>query len=259
MLNNYTRGKIANSIALHDFRNDKPDIKGWFEYIVEFFRKNGIAPTRISNPNPKAKKTITFNNGQKKLYECNFEEIDAIELSAWDLNEDKIVFACFDLNLFPKKNSLVLSFDDQLVLFDHKPMNRLVKDLAGFFGAKYGYCYQRNFSKGPSWYPFGTLQGIDAFDDPEAKLITQWSNKYHMPDGDYKTGDLRDIYPMNVLCSIHLQRIVNGQSLKEWIEKDKNHGELEKLDDDLWAWWVESLQIPKVREELKDTGIILCI
>lgn len=261
MINNIKRGPIANCIALHDFSNEVPDLRQWMEYILAFFNQYGITPIRISNIDPKATKTIAFKNGIKKLEACNYEGIDGLWMGATPPNHGDDTFdSIFStyLRLKSARSSFVLCFDNNIVTFARDIINKLTEDLAEFFGSRYGYCYQRDFDKGPILYPSGTISGLD-YGNPEGELIGQWGNKYCMPDGSYKIGDLRDIYPMNVLCKAHLDRVVLGQRLEDWILQNLNHGTLTKFDNNLWAWWIEQDQIPSVREALKPTGIILCI
>lgn len=261
MINDIKRGPIANSIALHDCAISQSKIKNWFEYIVKFFKDNNILPTRIGITGDlysKSKSTILFKNGMKRLYDNNFESLESITIEAWDLNENTICFVWFELNVEKQDNTFLLSFDDQSLGFDKTLIDKLARDLAGFCTPKYGYSYRRKWVEGPYWYPFGVISGLDD-GDPEEEKIAKWARKYCRPDGSYKIGDLRDIYPMNVLSQVHLDRIVLGSRLEDWILQNPIHGTLTKLTDNLWAWWVEETQIPHVLDALAPTGIILCI
>lgn len=263
MLNkNFERGDIANSIVLHDFVRPSPDeIKNWLEYIVEYFRVLDIAPTRIGitgDAYTKSKKTILFKNGAKKLYEKNFNSIDALSISAWDKNDDNIVFTWLHLDEVIQKNSMILSCDDNLACFTQKILLEFIKNSIKFLKPRYGYCYQRKWENGPYWYPFGIIGGNGEILEEEEESITKWSHKYSI-NNKYKTGDLRDIYPMNIICNKHLKRNVGSQTLKDWIESDPKHGKLESFNKDTYAWWVDTENIDYVREKLRSTGMILCI
>jgi hypothetical protein len=94
---------------------------------------------------------------------------------------------------------------------------------------------------------------------PEAEFITQWLHKT-MPDHPqaYKTGDLRDIYPMNLITDVHLDRTVSPHTtLREFIASDPIHGRLETLSDGRFAWWVMDEHIEQVREALRPSGMII--
>ena len=94
--------------------------------------------------------------------------------------------------------------------------------------------------------------------DTEAEQISELARKYHRPDRNYQTGDLRDIYPMNIPSSLHLDREVLGMRFEDWVS-NQAHGKLELLDENLFAWCVDEKDIPEVREVLKPTGMMLCI
>lgn len=257
--NKHKRSELANCIALHDFAVPSPkQVKELFEYTVEFFRNNGIEPTRISNPKPKSTKSITFKIGQKKWLEAGFGNIDVgMSMKAWDVNDETLFL--WWVKPTHDGSTILLTFDNEIVGFDHDIIKKLSRDLSNFVKPKYGYCFQRKWELGPEWYPFGVIQGIKDFGNIERKKIGKWNLEYQMDDGNYRTGDLRDIYPMNVICEQHLSREVLGTNLKDWILSDSSHGKLEELNKDLYAWWVDEDQISNVRESLRDTGIILCI
>jgi hypothetical protein len=104
--------------------------------------------------------------------------------------------------------------------------------------------------------------GLDGDKNPdegkEEDKIACWNHQYYMPDGRYRTGHLRDIYPLNILSSIHLQEKILNQSLENWIKSSPLHGDLKPLTDKLWSWWVPQENIASITQALKDTGLIIC-
>src|SRR3546814_162337 len=107
----------------------------------------------------------------------------------------------FDVNLFKSPNEkMTISFcwDNVIVKFERFYLEKLTTDLYQYFEPLYGYAYQRDFNKGPSFYPLGVLSGIDSFSE-EAQQITKWDNEYSYIGGKYKTGMLREVYPFNLL------------------------------------------------------------
>lgn len=258
--NNPERGPLANCIALHDFAETAPDFKNWFLYIVELFGKSALTPTRmaLTTKNYDGKHTISYKTGRKKLEASDYQDVIFLALYAhppvWgtDMSDGifSVVLQC------AKPDTLVLCFDDQLIKFQKDIFTKLTKDSADFFAPRYGYCYQRPFKKGPDCYPVGICVDLD-WGDEEAKELTRWRNEYRMSDGSYKTGDLRDIYPMNLLSEAHKQNQVKGKPFFDWIQESPDHGTLTQLSDTLWAWWVDD--IPAVREALRQTGWVICI
>lgn len=257
--NNIKRGKIANCVILHDFVNPKPNLITWVNYVTKFFKKYNVIPNRLGGHNKKATKNISFINGVRALEKNNYDTED-IWIGALPPKHNSDMFcAIFSASIVINTNntSCDLYFDDAIVKFDIEYMNKLAQDLANICGAKYGYAFQRPFSQIVGYYA-GTISGLE-YGEPEREFITKWNHEYRLPDGRYKRGDLRDIYPINILSKTHMERIIHGMHFKKWIESDNHHGYLIQLDNDLWSWHVTDEQIPSVRESLRNTGMVLCI
>ena len=181
MINDIKRGLIANCIALHDFRKNAPDLKKWVEYIVGFFNEYGIIPTKmdITGKNGiKGNSNILFKNGIKKLEACNYEGVDGLWIGATPPNHGDDVFDSIfstHLDLTAVYTASVLCFDNKIVPFEQSIINKLTRDLAELCGAKYGYFYQRAFSKNPGSYPRGIISGLE-YGNPEREKIARWGN-----------------------------------------------------------------------------------
>jgi hypothetical protein len=88
-------------------------------------------------------------------------------------------------------------------------------------------------------------------------MIDAWGEKFRTSN-EYKTGDLRDIYQMNLLMDAHLNRdVMPGTTLRSFIESNPLHGSLMVVDDQRTAWWVEGENIDHVRKALVPSGIIV--
>ena len=267
IVNDIKQGSLANSIVLHDFETPTPEIvKRWFYYTVQFFEDNGLIPNRMGGTG-KPKKTIAFERARKQHESDEFHEVTqaglwfgAVPSTATQEGLDSIFSTHLDIREGKRNKTLVLTFDNQIVFFSEPTIDKLVSDLSQFFKPKYGYAYQRDFKKGPTWYPFGVCVGLDWDKDKEERSeLTKWNDKYHMPEGRYKTGDLRDIYPLNLLSAAHQEHIVDGKPFFEWITADPKRGTLTQINDSLWAWWVEPDHIPYVREVLRPLGWVIAI
>lgn len=261
MINNIKRGPLANALVLHDFQKDPVDLRGWFYYIEDWFKKGGLVPSRISG---RAGKTVGFEREKKRLEKEDFKSIrDGVWIGALPPKVGTEMFDfIFAAHLYrhPRGTAtMVLCWDSQLINFKRDYMETLIKGFYSYLEPSYGYGYQREFKFGPSFYPFGVLVGIDSFSE-EANQITKWGNEYNYSDGNYKTGMLRDIYPINFLSKTHLSQKVGGTTLQNWIESTPQHGELQSLiEEQFWSWWVHEGKIPVVREELRPTGLLVCI
>ena len=258
LINDIKRGKLANCITLHDFSIKKPDLKKWTEYVVSLFKKYGVIPTRLGGHSKTVTKNINFKNGLRKLEVSNFDA-DHIWIGALPPEHNSDMFcaifsAGIDLELGRICTSLV--FDNDIVGFNVIELNKIASDLVKITGAKYGYIHQRDFTRVVG-YEWGIGSGNE-YEYPDSKFLARWGKVYRS-NGIYKTGDMRDIYPINIISSKHLNRDVGGQTLGEWIDCKHVRGKLVQLDKDLWSWHVEFDDIENVRESLRDTGIILCI
>ena len=271
------RSAFANTIALHDFTRGEPDLKGWFEYVFAFFEKYGVIPTKgevLGVNGTSLRNTVLFRTVRRNLEKNHFKGVEAIVVNANpNFPEhrhdtfDVIFTADFTCNSL--KNGVTLCFDDLVVPWNSKLFKTLARDLSCFFGAQYGYAYQRPWVHGPWAYPYGTEAQSgrkNPVSEEESWRIAQWGIKFNLSSKKYKTGDLRDIYPMNVLCDAHLKRVlsfeIGSATLEEWIRANPIHGSLEALSDTepaLTAWFVEPENIEAVRAALLPTGIILCL
>jgi hypothetical protein len=133
--------------------------------------------------------------------------------------------------------------------------------LTSFGDFRYGIGYQRRFDRGPELYAGGISAGpIDVDEFEEAEAITRWADEASMPDGKQRhlRGHQRDVYPLNFLGAGHLRRRVAGLSLKTWIAKSRERGQLEKLTDKLWVWRVPASSLPRVRRALSAAGLLIC-
>lgn len=260
-INPYMRGTLAICMAFHDFSSTNIKIKDFVSYIVGLFNEYGLEPTRmgITAPTNKSKSMNTYAREIKKLQTTPEEEIIAISLDATSCKSNERIFSLY----FDKENlgQCVLALDNQFFSFDVQKVNVIFQKIIEFLFPNYGYSYQREFKKGPIWYPCGVLVGISSlpsFKDysPEAELIDIWGKKYS--NGTYKTGDLRDVYPINLLVDKHLTREISPDAtFEQFIDSDKRHGTLEKIADEHYIWAVEEENIPFIREALRPSGMII--
>lgn len=265
MINDIKRGPIANSLVLHDFKMNPIDMKNLFYYIENWFSsKNNVIPNKMSisgNSGVRSgSKTITFRNGKQRLEKFQFDGVNGMWIAALppEVGTEMFDFVC-DMNLHQGPNgrsTFSLCWDDQIIKFGRQYFEDLAQDLYAFLEPAYGYGYQRLFKLGPSFYPYGILAGIDSFSQ-EADQITKWGDEYCYDSGRYRTGLLRDVYPINFLSHEHFVENIDGQTLKSWIESSSEHGELRQLAENLWSWWMPEENIAVVRERLIPAGLLL--
>ncbi len=265
----YKRGPIANCIVFYDFKAEDVDLKGWFYHMVDWFERHGHPPTHVSltGEGIKSRSKQTYKHCQKALEARDFKGMKSIFIDAYPLkfndHNDHIFTSGIRLQTVGGRLGFLLCFDNDLVPFTRETLEKDIRDLISFISPRYGFCYQREFEKGPDWYFWGVIKGLDEDKFPEEAVeeerIAEWGRQYGHPQGRYHTGHLREIYPLNLLLEAHLTQKVGGQSLKTWIESSPQHGDLKPLSKDLWSWWIPQENISLVSEALRDTGIILCL
>ena len=248
-INQIERSLTANSLALHDFAKSNPDLKVWVGYVVDLFRQYGLEPTRmgISSPSVKSTKMNSFKREIKKLGALDDKAITGITLQATlngsdDSQNDDIFTAIFDVGQQQDITTFTLVLDKEIVPYNVDTWTKITRDFSLFFKPRYGYLFQRDYKKGPEWYPFGTSCNLK-WDDPEISAINCWSLAYRRKNGQYRSGDMRDIYPLNVLSEAHNERIVEEKSLFDWINEEPSRGKLTLLANNLWVWWVEEKNV----------------
>lgn len=261
-MNNIQRGKIGNCIVFHDFEDEPYDLRSWTYYAIEWFQQNGLIPYKMNITGLKERENITVKEGISLLEENNFKGVKDIWMGVFPPDtcfEMLDALASVQLNFGMRGSTLVMCFDDNILKFSCEVFEKLTKDIDGFFKPKYGYAYQREFTKGPSFYPFGVIGGNAKLSTKEETTIAKWNHHYRYDHSPYKIGDLRDIYTMSLLSEAHLNQPVFDTILKAWIKSSSDHGELKPLTNTLWKWWVPEGLIDSVREELRPTGIVICI
>lgn len=262
-INPYKRGSLANSMAFHDFCTKEINIVNFSNYIVELFKEYSLEPTRmgITLPSNQTRSMKTYIRERKKLESIPESEIQGFTLQATSYNSDNSSGDGLCTVIFSNRNfkTCTLVFDSQFLDFDVQKMKKIYKDIIKFLSPNYGYSYQREFKKGPEFYPYGIISGLPFFNCPERDLIDAWGQKL-MPDHSqaYKTSDLRDVYPMNLLVDKHLTRVIFlNTSFERLIDSDKRYGTLEKISDEHYIWTVDEENISFVRETLRPSGMII--
>ena len=263
LLNDFNDCTNTRAIALHDFRKRTFDHKEWIGYCVELMKQYGLVPTHmgISAPSLKSEKMNAFEREFKKLDKVVNQSITSICIQATkhelkESPETDLLSCNFDID--PKKNrtTFVLTISDSVHALIEDDINQITTKLCDFFSPSYGYYYQRPAIKGPRWYACGVAVGLEKHESERA-AIDAWGEKFRTSN-EYKIGDLRGIYEMNLVMDAHLDReVMPDITLRSFIESDPSHGLLSVVDDQRTAWWVDGENIPQVREALRPSGIVV--
>ena len=136
----------------------------------------------------------------------------------------------------------------------------LVIKISGLVELKYGAGYHRSFELGPAFYALGMISGLDysPAEMAEGDRIGAWFNE-RLQENRHLAGYLRDIYPLNVLSSAHLEHRLESGCLADWIGQSPERGRLRSLQRGAWLWSVDDDQLEDVRRQLRKTDIFLCV
>ena len=259
--------ETCTAIALYDLDKQAVDLRGLFTFFEEWFLQQGYTPQRgsVLGEGIKATKTKTFKHTKKVILEKEPQTLTSFWFGAytsenWDDDAFDAILAVH-LTIYSERNVFDFYFHNSVLPFERGLVENLIKEISQYLKAYYGIVYQRDFDKGPGLYANGVITGLNESKFPEHAIeedrIAEWHRRYFRP-WRYHLGQLRDIYPMNLLSEAHLKETVFGKSLKEWIGSSSEHGELKPLTDILWEWWVPENKIPTVCDELLPSGLIIC-
>ena len=165
------------------------------------------------------------------------------------VNDEWIIYLSF------YKDTLTLILEESFFRKNENLLLKLSQQLNTIHDCDFGFIQRFLFKQKPECYNHGTI-GNDWSEADEEK-IWSWSMNYNRSDGQYKPGDLRDVYPYNIISELHLNRDVHGQTLESWIKSDPSHGTLEKISDTHWLWTVEDQHIPKAQEVLSSAHLLV--
>lgn len=257
---------VSTLIVFYDLYTAQLKIKEIFLYFENWMLNNGFEPKRafIDSDQYKTDKTKSFNFIKKKILSLEPSSIHSFSISAypptWDIDMlDSIASINININ---KPNLLSVYFLNNLLEMNKVELRKFILELIEKIPCAYAIILPKEQSKGPSLYAYGAVMGVD-YNDPNSKIyiskISNWRRAYQTNNGTYKTGMLRDIYPMNFISKIHLDQPVYGGSLQQWIESSSLHGELEKFNENLWLWTVPEDKTESIANDLKDTGLIVSL
>ena len=259
---------MATCIYLYDFDFDAVNLREWFSWCVQWFEKKNIQliHNSITANDIKSKKKTKFKYGTRLLEKRDFKNVESIMIDSDSPSENpnsiqEESVASIGNDGFGKPDMTFLA-NQKVFPFEETELKKTLIPLIQMVKPRYGFVHLRDYEQGPTFYTWGIIMGLDDENPEEAyeeKKIGKWNLAYCIRDKVYRTGHLREIYPLNLLCPIHLAEQVHGTSLEAWVRSSPDHGTLEPLMEGMWAWWVPEDKRAPITEALKDTGLILCV
>jgi hypothetical protein len=148
---------------------------------------------------------------------------------------------------------------DSMTVFSRQQANlrdfaiRFLRDLP----AKYGFGIDWNR---PGSF-FGFSHGFDDFKSVGGNPLGtseagRWGVLYLQSEPFFHRGYFRDVYPVNLLTTAHLNRETREDTVRDLVLGHKNWGQVTPLVDNWFMWCVPLHEIDKVRREFESRGLL---
>lgn len=257
---------IYNVVVFYDVSSESLSWKSLYDFALKFMEKYQQKPSRMTLSGTQIKpssKTKSFRHYNKVIQNLSFREISLFWIGAgYSENpggDQHDCFIGFSADCHYGKE-IFLYFRDEIIPYESSLMKSLAFIINKNSNSLYGTAFQLDQKeKGPMTYLAAILNPDDSHEMESS--ILNWDHAYNDPYSDcgtYKTGDFRDLYPLNFIGEAHLKRDVFGQTLREWIEADLARGTLEPLNETLWTWEIPQENISDLRQQLKPTDLLVC-
>lgn len=123
---------------------------------------------------------------------------------------------------------------------------------------QYGFGYTRAYGS-PDYFALGYVNksGRKAVDEPYGLRPSAlsgdsvWDAAETADRYPSTRNPIKDVFPLNVLSDVHLQRRVGSESFKEWIHRNTGLESLIQLGPRCFAWLVPTAQTISIAAELK--------
>ena len=248
----------AKCIVFYDWEGEY-SLKDWLAIAVKFFRLLGGLPDHV-----------LFGNRPDKTKTSSIEELEKKVLSGKSLPKVVELFLtipgfkqlAFGWSVFASINShqtktMMFCFDKEMADSCQDLLDEIISEVTEDSGQVYGIVYERPFSKGPDMYTYGMSAGLGYSEEEmkEADNIGAWMNE-RMALNRHLEGYFRDIYSENIVSQNHVNSMIEGMTLAEWIEKN-NIGVLKPLSDKVYRWSAPQSQIEKARMAIKANSLLI--
>lgn len=190
-----------------------------------------------------------INNFYSKITKVKWNELVNITLDDEDMrSKNRRVSIEFNITR-PILTTIVISEDYKFNFED------FIKKYFEIFKPVYGFSYLANINYWPTAYAIGDWQHINSIpmiDNLSKEKMQNWSKNCEK----IQQGYIREIYKENLLNQIHLDRLINGRSLKEIIIGD-NLGTLNNINHYLFLWKLNDSQLIFAKQICNNSGIYL--
>lgn len=225
----------------------------------ESLKAAGHTPSFLAAHGPGfTRKYVTYRRRGARLFQSDFAAIQNFEL-------------CFgppDLSSIPVKLSADFMIHREWArycLVEKLPANGLIADAITpavvdraikILKPGYGFSLTMPSSCGPMFWALGMIFSYagerSSWSQEEGDNVCRWAGQAHV---EQTSGVLRDVYPVNYLTEVHLNRQIGGIPLRRSIEADVSRGTMDTKGS-ISVWRVNERSINGIRAELDDVGLL---
>ncbi|TDB42124.1 hypothetical protein [Photorhabdus khanii] len=139
---------------------------------------------------------------------------------------------------------------------NHEKIISFIKLLVDKIKFSYGVIYDSDRVTKTFYYATGNnLVNIYPYENPSV-FKRETPGRFNGKER-YNDNMLRMVYLYNIINNFHLKINVGNANLKQWILGNKEHGSLEKLNDELWLWKVEKTYLDEINKFCGEAGILI--
>lgn len=259
---------MLSCVALYDW-NGELDQTRWLSLVLDFFQNHDIQPNiAVYGAGTKWSKPTSLRALQMRLQRPGL--LESIELYSLPERYQTMMDATAgalieDTGAAPQgKRSMVIAVPGSLDSMK-MALYELCQLIAQECNVRYGIGYELPRVCGPIYYGLGIVQSSKDchFEPAEEERIGMWfreriGSKDAGPPNRHLSGQLRDVYHLNILSYSHLNFSINGNTLRQWILSDPRNGTLKDLDTNTSWWELSAASIGEVRKHLSQEGLIIC-
>lgn len=255
---------IASTLVFYDWKDDL-DLEGAMELSKDFFSLLGATANAAAYGRGKSPiRRISPKSLGKAIRKPDVRSIEIQELVSPfnDMNKDT-VYAGF--SFFSRKKTAV--FSHRSTEIDVDLFTTLTQKFSQAAKITYGIAYLRPVNLGPAMFAYDLSYTADAeqtLDTQELSEMNLWRlertdmiAQNRLAPYRHLCGMMRDLYPMNVLTTPHVQREICGYPLMDWIAREDGRGHLEEVAEKVWIWVVPSCDLLRVRRILGGHGLLI--
>jgi hypothetical protein len=260
-------GTAAHCLAFYDWeRSIGPE---WIDLIEEVFGEFGIAPYEgTGSLGTVAKSHGRYNRVRSKLKtflgtarddvrpDIRVQGPPVVEKDAFFPCEMRIVFS---IGISGLKQGMIAVREGVVSSFEQLTQ-RVGYRLFQASGAMYATAFDFPAAFGPDAYlsAVGAIpSGSDTLANKEYRdRITRWRDNTWHRSLRPSDGYLREVYPINFVLAHHLERMLQGRPLSDFMERVGTLG-TSRFHDRVYRWDVPRRNLESTRQQLEPSGLVL--